>query len=545
MVDNATSPALERVLHEIEEEGVEDEREQLILWLIRNQYGVGAEDSYASILSEPEIFPGAEVDAVLVTTRRDLVSPVYVLLGDSPAELKRRVSALAQALRAEAAPEVRLAKASGQLRSLFEPATDRRIGADVSRLILCICTADVGAAARNGLVGAAQDVAEVDVIDRRFIDALAEADLSPTASMPPVTVDVDPATILDLGMRDTAAIITPVPADQIARWAGIADRTLFDLNVRYALGLNRVRRSLDEALQDRESADEFIAYHNGITAVCSNFRLTDTGIEIDGLSVVNGAQTVVAIHANEGRLAPGLRVLFKLVQAAPDTELASNIAIRSNTQNPVTSRNLRALDEVQSRLQSQLGARGWVYTRRPNDREAVGDQVIRNDDVAQLLCSIYVRKPALAVKRQVLFEYPLYGEIFPTGIDAARLIFATLLRQTVEEQKPLVPKTYQGAWALTALTIVNMAAEAMRDDPIASETLLDPGDAVKDPAQLRILMTPFVQAACAVLRERHDGFLKKQIADDFKVSFKGTRTLTDLAMQASKTYRRERRSVEK
>lgn len=543
MVNDAMTPALRHVLAPLQDEGIESPREQLILWIIRNQYGVGAEDSYASILDDRELFPGVEVDAVLVTTRRDLVSPVYVVYGESPAELRTRVADLGRALREEDAPEIRLARTNSQLRSLFEPAADRRIGSDVSRLVLCVCMADVAGAARNGIINAAREVADVDVIDRRFIEALAEADLSPTASMPTVEIAVDLASILDLKMQDADAIVTAVPVEQIAKWEGIADRTLFDLNVRYALGLNRVRRSLDAALQDKDSADEFIAYHNGITAVCSNFRVTDVGVEIDGLSVVNGAQTVVAIHANAERLAPGLRVLFKLVKAAPDSQLATNIAVRSNTQNPVTSRNLRALDEVQARLQSELGALGYVYTRRPNDREAAGDQVIRNDDVAQLLCSIYARKPALAVKRQVLFEYPLYSEIFPTDIDPARVVFATLLRKEVEEHKRDTPEYYQKAWALTALTLVNMTAEAMRDDPEGGAILLSPGDAIGDSLRLRELIAPFVAAACEVLRERAATFAEKQLTDDFKVTFKQTRTLSDLAIQASKAYRRGLRSV--
>jgi hypothetical protein len=261
-------------------------------------------------------------------------------------------------------------------------------------------------AARKRIQALAEDIAEVDVIDRTFMEALAEADMSPTAAMPQIVVDIEPHSVVDLEMPD-GAIVTPVAAEQIARWAGIEDRTLFDLNVRYGLGLNRVRRSLDTALRDPESAENFIAYHNGITAVCSDFTLNGRDLVIDGLSVVNGAQTVVAIHANADSLAPGLRVLFKLVRAAPDSSLANNIAVRSNTQNPVTSRNLRALDDVQARLQRDLKELGYVYTRRPSSQVPAG-RVIRNDDVAQLLCSIYVRKPSQAVKRQVLFENPLY-----------------------------------------------------------------------------------------------------------------------------------------
>ncbi|SJN43969.1 Possible abortive infection phage resistance protein [Microbacterium esteraromaticum] len=542
MTREPLAPALRAILAPIDAEGVETVREQLVLWLIRSRYEIGDADSYASILSDRELFPGTEVDAVLVTTRRDIITPVYVLFAEDDSELSRRVAVLADALRAETAPEARLAKANSQLRSLFEPATDRRITADVSRLILGICRSNVRAAEKKKMLASASGIADVDIIDENFIVALAEADTKPTASMPEVLIAVDRDAILGLGVPGTEALIAPVPASQVAEWPGIADRTLFDLNVRFGLGLNRVRRSLDEALQDTEAAEHFIAYHNGITAVCSDFDVTDSGIRIAGLSVVNGAQTVVAINANREKLAPGLRVLFKLVKADPDSELAKNIAIRSNTQNPVTSRNLRALDEVQARLQADLGKLGYVYTRRPSDQPAAG-QVIRNDDVAQLLCSIYVRKPAIAVKRQVLFENPTYSEIFPSDIDATRVIFATLIREEVENHKSEVPEEYQKAWALTALTLVNMTSEAMRDDPRAARALSEPGDAIKDPLQAQADIAPFVQAACSVLHKRAATLAEKQLPDEFKVAFKQTRTLGELALETSKEYRNAQRSA--
>lgn len=538
MTNDKGTLALQQALAEIRDEGVDNEREQLLLWIIRNQHGVSPEDSYASILAEREIYPGVKVDAALVTIRRDLVSPVYVLYGESVNDLKGRVQELAVALRSEDLPEARLVKTNAQLRSLFEPVTDRRLAWEVERIIMCICLDNMTGTQRASIVNAADESVDVDVIDGSFIAALADAEMNPTSPKPPVSVTADPSTILDLRMQSTRAVITPVPAEQIAKWPGITDRTLFDLNVRYALGLNRVRRSLDAALKDPTAADEFIAYHNGITAVCADFELTDSGIDINSLSVVNGAQTVVAIYANAANLAPGLRVLLKLVQAAPETELARNIAIRSNTQNPVTSRNLRALDEVQARLQEDLKKFGYVYLRRPNDKVPAGDRVIHNDNVAQLLCSIYARKPALAVKRQVLFELPQYREIFPADLDPARVVFAHILRRSVEMLKGEVPQPYGKAWALTALTLVYMVAEAMRDDPKAEDVLLSPGAIIGDPLKLEDLIAPFAQAACAVLHARMNTYAEKGLPDDFKVAFKQTRTLSELAMEASKEHRR-------
>lgn len=535
MTTSQVSPALQAALDKVASEGIETEREQLVLWLIRSRFDIGDADSYASILYDRELFPDTEVDAVLVTTRRDLVSPVYVVYGETAGVLEQRVSALADALREDDAPESTLSKKNSRLRALFDPASDRRVSGDITRLFQGVCRQDLTQARRTNISRSVQDVADIEIIDSRFITALADAEQNPNV-MPEVSIEVDPKRVLDLGMQ-TDALVTPVSAEQIAKWPGIADRTLFDLNVRFGLGMNRVRRSLDKALQDKESADNFIAYHNGITAVCSDYHLTKDQLVVEGLSVVNGAQTVVAIHSNEESLAPGVRVLLKLVKAEPEHELATNIAIRSNTQNPVTSRSLRALDKVQERLEREIPASyGYIYTRRPGG-EPPRERVINNDDVAQLLCSIYVRKPALAVKRQSLFEEPLYSEIFPSDINPARVMFAHLLRETVEENKSLAPNVYQKAWALTALTVVNMTSEAMRDDALALKTLLDPAELVSDPARVHDLVSPFVEAACQTLHDRANEHQSSEVLDDFKVAFKQTRTLSDLATRASKRYR--------
>jgi hypothetical protein len=120
-------------------------------------------------------------------------------------------------------------------------------------------------------------------------------------------------------------------------------------------------------------------------------------------------------------------------------------------------------------------------------------------------------------------------------------VFASLLREEVENQKSDVPLAYQKAWALTALTLVNMTAEAMRSDSDAIALLTEPRTVIGDEPKTKALLSPFVAASCAVLRDRAAEFIAKNAADDFKVAFKHTRTLTELGMRASKSFRSRRR----
>ncbi len=52
-------------------------------------------------------------------------------------------------------------------------------------------------------------------------------------------------------------------------------------------------------------------------------------------------------------------------------------------------------------------------------------------------------------------------------------------------------------------------------------------------------MDPFIVAAISVLKERAAKYGASEQADDFKVAFKQTRTLTDLGLKAAQQYRRE------
>jgi hypothetical protein len=539
------SVALKAALDAVADEGVGDDREQVLLWLMRNQYDISEAESYEFVLQPTQQrILGCAVDALLVDTRRDATTVVYFLFDSGASALRRRVTDLTRALSQRSAPERDVAAENPQLRAIVQPAIDGP-QVDLLRIVVTVCAAPLSKTVRSNIVRASSESSvDVEVFDLLFLQALAAAESGEPIQIDDVRILATPEQVLDIQMKNGKGVVLAVTATDIAGWPGIADRTLFDLNVRFSLGINRVRRSLDRALTASSEAEEFIAFHNGITAVCTDFTIDESGLTVKNLSVVNGAQTVVAIHANALHLNKEIRLLLKLVQAKPNSDLSRNIAIRSNTQNPVTSRNLRALDAVQERLFHEVGELGFVYVVRPDQEAPTGSRVIQNDDVAQLICSIYVRKPALAVKRQVLFESPQYQEIFPNNLDPARVVFAQLVRQAVENQSDKVVRLYRSAWALTSLTLVYMTAEAMRVDASFSKVLHAPSASVKTPDQLRNQMLPFVLAACEALEDRRRSFEESEAdeVDDFKVAFKQTRTLAELGAAAARISRKNARA---
>ena len=115
-------------------------------------------------------------------------------------------------------------------------------------------------------------------------------------------------------------VVCEVQAEELAAWPGIEDRTLFGLNVRGELRQNRVRTGLDTAIDTPADHPNFIAYHNGLTVLCHGFDATHPDhIRITDLSVVNGAQSLLAFHRHRVALTGSdLRVLVKFVTYPAD-----------------------------------------------------------------------------------------------------------------------------------------------------------------------------------------------------------------------------------
>lgn len=156
-----------------------------------------------------------------------------------------------------------------------------------------------------------------------------------------------------------------VPADVVARWSTSHGDALFEQNIRKPLGITAVNQQMGETLDQDES--HFWYFNNGITALCSSVRRLAKGagsrnvgeFMLDGVSIVNGAQTVSAIaRAAKARdpanpLQARVWVRFISLEGCPP-EFASQVTEATNTQNTVEGRDFVALDPEQGRLRTEL-----------------------------------------------------------------------------------------------------------------------------------------------------------------------------------------------
>lgn len=514
---------------------LDDPSSALLVWFLRYGLAVDELDSYDHVFDSAGPVDGWYVDEAL-----DSDSSGVLLLFEVKATFDRSTRLTPAAVNAMAdAFEARSANSDGVFASLGPEAKiasqrndlDRRVAeGDLKPMLVVVTTASVSEATRN-------------FASQRNIEVHGQAELTSIAraldraGLLDTTVIVE-ATPKQRFITKTAAgriAVCEVSGRAIANWPGIEDRSLFGLNVRHELGTGPVRTELDAALSREQDQAKFLAFHNGLTVICDSIDEEPSGdLAISGLSVVNGAQSVIALKRNAGHLTKELKILVKFVEAGDDRSLAGEIARRSNTQSAVNPRNLRALDGRQQLLEQEFDDYPeFEYVVRPDVRGKRTAAEIRNDDAAQWLCALYLARPWLAVKRTELFRSPTYQLIFDRRVSAESVILAWQVRQAVQRIRSSVPVPYRRSWRLVAIVAMYLLGEIMRDE-----------SAQLDHAK-RTLRRDNLEAE---LDERAE-FIAKELSlyhrraekngfDDFKVAFKNQGSIRDLAVDVLAAWRR-------
>ena len=108
------------------------------------------------------------------------------------------------------------------------------------------------------------------------------------------TLTLQPGNYLSMTVAGTQALIAAIPLKECIGIPGIKDGTLFQKNVRQSLGLNAVNKGIKGTIYGDKHRD-FFFFHNGITAICNKMRINNSKLELHGLSVVNGCQSLNTI----------------------------------------------------------------------------------------------------------------------------------------------------------------------------------------------------------------------------------------------------------
>ena len=187
-------------------------------------------------------------------------------------------------------------------------------------------------------------------------------------------------------------LISLITGDEIVRLREEYKYQLFDKNVRYNLGLNKINKSIVESAEKQKS--DFYFFNNGLTITSLKFKKKDFNtIRVERPQIINGAQTVDSIYtAYSKRLNrlkrilkdsvkakqktleefSQLKVMFRIIQTnLNESEFEMNVIKCNNTQNAVQVRDFYSNNPEQIELQNKFNELGYFYEIKRGERNFI------------------------------------------------------------------------------------------------------------------------------------------------------------------------------
>lgn len=356
------------------------------------------------------------------------------------------------------------------------------------------------------------------------------------ASGPPLMDELD-------GRSQLAVAI--IPASALVKLEGIDDSSLFSRNVRLSVGNTRINKELAATIADPTEHSLFIASHNGITILTLGITVNGNIITLDGASVVNGCQSLLALYRGSTKLTDQLKVLTKVVVLpGARSELSDKITYRANNQNAVNIRDQRSTDPIQLDLQRQVAdAFGdtFKYVVKVGEPAGAG-RTLDNTLAAQLIMATYRDRPFAAVRKVRLFDQE-YHDVFARDIDAHKLFLLQLVGEAADAARDDLSGELRSSFASVRFTIAHLVMELLKLTPRGQELIDSPQRWL--PAQTYEVLSYLIGLARDVARNVNDyvndvSKEKAEKKEDFdpKTVFKSSSGVTPLRREVITVARR-------
>lgn len=248
-------------------------------------------------------------------------------------------------------------------------------------------------------------VIDKDELNRRY-------DLALERENPSIkhTIDLSDSHFLPLNIAGTQVVVAAIPLSECINIPGIKDGTLFQKDVRQSLGLNNaVNKGIKNTIYSDKHRD-FFFFHNGITAICNKLELQDHKLKLNGLTVVNGCQSLNTIISCSERIKTldDTFVLFRFYEI-PQRERADRISINTNSQSAVKPRDLRSNDKRVLNLKKlfeQKYPNGYFITKRGEQSPADKDKnfVLDLSDLGKYLIAWHSKRPNVSYSEAKIFD---------------------------------------------------------------------------------------------------------------------------------------------
>jgi len=221
---------------------------------------------------------------------------------------------------------------------------------------------------------------------------------------------LDPGKFVEMELDGTAVVIAAIPLKACLEFPGIKDGALFQKNVRQSLGLsNAVNKQIKATIYSDRHKD-FFFFHNGITAICSKMHRDGDALLMQGLSVVNGCQSLTTILScsEQVKKLSDTYVMFRFYEI-PQHDRAEKISTSTNSQSTVKPRDLRSNDKRVLALKKAFEQRyqdGMFLTKRGEQAPAGKDKnkVVDMVSLGKQLMAWQSQRPNSAYSETRIFD---------------------------------------------------------------------------------------------------------------------------------------------
>ena len=300
---------------------------------------------------------------------------------------------------------------------------------------------------------------------------------------------------LDVQVQSVGKVTEPflayygtVSAEEVAEWYGQYGRHLTARNIRDALDISDVNEKIRTTLI--REPEHFWYLSNGITLICNRMQKHGKGaptaggnaaFRLEGASVINGAQTVSAVHRamqqKPGKAATG-RLLVRIISLEDTPEgFGDRITVAANTQNPTEERDFRSRRPEQFDLRHDFAlSLGLNYVIKRGEPEPPAAEGCTMTEAALALAAAQPSSEFVArAKRDasVLWEDPYYRPLFGDGPSAYRVwrcvCFLRAVRQALVEERENLVGRIAGAAAHGDLLLTHVLFQTMDTADIDAE----------------------------------------------------------------------------
>lgn len=212
--------------------------------------------------------------------------------------------------------------------------------------------------------------------------------------------------------------------------------SLFSANYRGFLGVNR-RKKINSGIKNtaERQPDNFWVFNNGITILTHGVSKEKNRIVLNGISIINGAQTTGSIGSLEGSVdLSKVKILARIIECS-DHNTIDEIVKYNNTQNKITTWDKFSNDPQQRRIETEFNTFGHKYSlkRGFSNSSQLGIEVVAQPVIA--LEGHY--QEANGGKNGVFESDKMYRTAFEDK-KARHILFAYIIAKALDERRNIL-----------------------------------------------------------------------------------------------------------